>query len=105
MTDDKPEGLKIGKYFLVVKYLAGGSFGRLYIGKNTKNNEDVAIKMEKTTVERPQLVFEFAFFRKLKADGPPHKGIPKIHYFGPCGQTWSALVMDLLGPSEKVDRF
>ena len=95
---DNPEGLRLGKKFIIGKYIAGGSFGRLYKGKNIQTNEEVAIKMEKKSIEKPQLPFEFAFFRKLKAEAQQQKGIPKIHYFGPCGQ-WHALVMDLLGPS------
>ena len=94
-----PVGLRLGKRFQVGKYIAGGSFGRLYLGKNVDTNEEVAIKMEPKKASKPQLVFEFAFFKKLRADGKErHKGIPKIHYFGPCGD-WHCLVMDLLGPS------
>src|ERR1700712_4446061 len=105
MTDnsDNPEGLSVGKRYIIGKFIAGGSFGRLYLGKNVNTNEEVAIKMERKDIEKPQLIFEFAFFRRLKADGKQRqKGIPRIHYFGSCG-VWHALVMDLLGPSlEKV---
>ena len=55
--------------------------------------------MEKKSIEKGQLVFEFRFFKKLNAEGKSRqKGIPRIYYFGPCG-LWHALVMDLLGPS------
>ena len=95
---DSPESLKIGDRYIVNEFIAGGSFGRLYKGKNIKTGEIVAIKMEKKSVDRLQLEFEFIFFKILRADAEPHKGIPKIHYFGGCG-VWHALVMDLLGPS------
>ncbi|CAG2162266.1 unnamed protein product [Oppiella nova] len=99
---DNPEGLKVGKRYLVGRYLAGGSFGRLYTGKNIQTGEEVAIKMERQDIEKKQLTFEFRFFKILKAEGAQHKGIPRIYYFGPVG-VWNALVMDLLGPSlEKV---
>ncbi|XP_054156984.1 casein kinase I-like [Oppia nitens] len=97
--EDSPEGKKIGEKFIVLKYIAKGSFGRLHVGKNIQTGEKVAIKFEKTSVEKPQLVLEFPFFKKLKADRSPQKGIPRLYYFGPCGDNWSALVMDLLGPS------
>ena len=95
-------GTKVGKKFVIEKYLAKGSFGKLYIGKNSESGEKVAIKLEKKDIDKPQLGFEFAFFRILRAEGRQHRGIPTIHFFGPVGK-WSALIMDLLGPSlEKV---
>ena len=76
-----------------------GSFGRIHRGKNLKNNEEVAIKLEPQETTEPQLVLKFWFYRKLKAEGTaPQRGIPKIHTFGPCGK-FHALVMDLFGPS------
>ena len=101
---DSPAGLTIGKNFVVGTYIAGGAFGRLYSGSNIKTNEVVAIKMEKEGIEKPQLPLEFNFYKQLKAERKkPHKSIPKIHFFGPCGKVWSALIMDMLGPSlEKV---
>lgn len=90
-----PEGLQVGKSkFVVVKYIAGGSFGRIYLGRNIETNGSVAIKMEKKTIDKPQLHLEYGFYKQLGV----YRGIPRIQYFGPCGE-WNALVMDLLGPS------
>ena len=59
----------------------------------------MAIKLENRDLVRPQLVYEFVFYRKLSAEeSTTHKGIPQIHYFGPSG-AWNALIMELLGPS------
>ncbi|CAG2166041.1 unnamed protein product [Oppiella nova] len=98
-SEDNPEGFKVGNKFIVTTYIAKGSFGKIYRGKNIKTNEEVAIKLEPQDVDQPQLVLEFAFYRKLKAEGTaPQRGIPTIFTFGPCG-TYHALVMDLFGPS------
>ena len=101
---DSPAGLMVGKKFLVGKFIAGGSFGRLYTGTNIKTKEEVAIKMELKDIDKAQLPLEFFFYKQLKADGKkPHWCVPKIHFFGPCGEKWIALIMDMLGPSiEKV---
>ncbi|CAG2165726.1 unnamed protein product [Oppiella nova] len=98
-SEDNPEGLKVGNNYIVGQFIAKGSFGRIHRGKNLKNNEEVAIKLEPQETTEPQLVLEFSFYRKLKAEGTaPQRGIPKIHTFGPCGK-FHALVMDLFGPS------
>ena len=49
--------------------------------------------MEKKTIDKPQLHLEYGFYKSLGS----YRGIPKIHFFGPCGN-WNGLVMDLLGP-------
>jgi hypothetical protein len=53
-----------------------------------------AVKMESKSVDNKQLIFEFTFYRLLGV----RKDIPKVHYFGPCGE-YNALVMDLLSPT------
>ncbi|CAG2110394.1 unnamed protein product [Medioppia subpectinata] len=130
---DSAVGFKVGNRYVVSKYIAGGSFGKLYKGQNIKTKEWVAIKLEPKDVPEPQLTLEFMFYKKLKAtesqgtstsgSGPsttsapssaapsgaasaakttsgsgPLRGVPRVHYFGPCGK-YNALVMDLLGPS------
>jgi serine/threonine protein kinase len=89
------EGLRVGKSnFIVGKLVAGGAFGKLHLGRNVMTGLEVAVKMESKSVDKKQLIFEFAFYRLLGV----RKGIPKVHYFGPCG-SYNALVMDLLGPT------
>lgn len=50
--------------------------------------------MEKQSCSQKQVHLEYGFY-KLLGTG---RGVPKIHYFGPCG-VWNALVMDMLGPT------
>lgn len=64
-------------------------------GKNLITGEALAIKLELVKCKAPTLHLEFRFYKILQqADG-----IPKVHYFGPCGNKYVALVMELLGPS------
>lgn len=81
--------------FTIGFYVTGGSFGSLYIGTNNETGEKVAIKVERADIDKPQLPLEYGFYKTL---GNYMIFIPKIHYFGPC-KNYSALVMDLLGPS------
>lgn len=81
--------------FIIGDYITGGSFGSLHAGINEKTGDKVAIKVERQDFDKPQLHLEYGFYRTL---GNYMLFVPKIHYFGPC-QNYSALVMDMLGPS------
>jgi serine/threonine protein kinase len=88
------EGLRVAKSnFIVGKLVAGGAFSKLHLGRNVMTGLEVAVKMESKSVDKKQLIFEFYFYRLVGV----RKEIPKVHYFGPCGE-YNALVMDLLGP-------
>ncbi|KAJ6216670.1 hypothetical protein RDWZM_007827 [Blomia tropicalis] len=82
--------------FIIDDYVTGGSFGSFHYGHDSRNNDKVAIKLEKKGVPQPQLHLEFGFYRSLGLI----RFIPKIYYFGICGnQVWHGMVMELLGPS------
>ena len=106
MTEgEDPTGMMIKNKFQVGEKFAAGSFGRVHYGLNVRSKEKVAIKMELKANPRPQLLFEYRFYKILNAENEDQVGIPKIHCFAPCGDAWHALVMDLLGASlEKVHR-
>jgi casein kinase 1 gamma len=92
------ESYKVDQKFRVGRKIGSGNFGELRLGKNTHNNEHVAIKFEKTGVTS-LLENEYKYYKILKPDDdPPHEGIPSAYFFGQCGQH-NALVMELLGPS------
>ncbi|XP_065566737.1 casein kinase I-like [Artemia franciscana] len=86
--------LMVGPNFRVGKKIGCGNFGELRLGKNLYTGEHVAIKLEPLKSKAPQLHLEYRFYKQLG----PHEGIPDVYYFGPCGK-YSALVMELLGPS------
>lgn len=81
-----------GKY-LILKKLGSGSFGDVYLGKNTESQEDVAIKVEDTRANHQQLLSEAKILTILSG-----QGIPKIYWYGTEG-LYNIMVLELLGPS------
>ena len=47
--------LRIGDKFQMRKKIGSGSFGEIYEGMNLQTHEKVAIKLEKTNTQHPQL--------------------------------------------------
>ena len=86
--------LTIDQKFKVGRKIGSGNFGEIRIGKNTLNNENVAIKFEKSS-HSSLLQNEYKFYKTLES----HDGIPNIYFFGQCANQHNALVMELLGPS------
>ncbi|KAJ3339656.1 serine/threonine protein kinase [Entophlyctis luteolus] len=82
-----------GKYRLGRK-IGSGSFGDIFLGTNTINGEEVAIKLESVRAKHPQLEYEARVYKSL-AGGV---GIPFVRYFGVEGG-YNCMVVDLLGPS------
>jgi casein kinase 1 len=76
------------------KKLGRGAFGDIYLGKNIKQIEEVAIKLEPIKTKHPQLFYESKLYMALQSG----IGIPKIHWCGSQGN-YNILIMDLLGPS------
>ena len=74
--------------------LGSGAFGDIYLGFNTKLNEEVAIKLEPTHSKHPQLFYESKLYMALQGG----VGIPKLHWCGSQGN-YNILIMDLLGRS------
>ncbi|XP_072014227.1 casein kinase I-like [Amphiura filiformis] len=82
-----------GKYRLVRK-VGSGSFGDIYLGINTTNGEEVAVKLESTKARHPQLQYESKVYKILQGG----VGIPRIRWFG-TENDYNIMVLDLLGPS------
>ncbi|XP_074644173.1 casein kinase I-like [Tubulanus polymorphus] len=82
------------KYRLTRK-IGSGSFGDIYLGVNTVNGEEVAVKLESTKARHPQLLYESKLYKILQGG----VGIPHMKFFGAEQGDYNVLVMDLLGPS------
>ena len=81
------------KKYLIINKLDEGSFGSIYLAKNIKTNQKVAIKVENRRQYKPLLEREAYILFYLK--GP---GLPEIISFGKTNY-YFILVQTLLGPS------
>ena len=91
-TDKKREYLLFKKYCVLNK-IDEGSFGLIYLAKNKKTNEKVAIKVEYRKQYKPLLEREAYILFYLRG-----KGLPQIKAFGKT-HDYFILVQTLLGPS------
>lgn len=82
---------EVGGYRLG-RQLGSGSFGEVYHGR--RGSEEVAIKLERSSCRRSQLIHEWKLYSTL-AGGT---GIPQVYWYGTVGK-YNAMVMELLGPS------
>ncbi|MCQ2820726.1 MAG: casein kinase 1 family protein, partial [archaeon] len=82
------------RYLLKVKdRLGAGSFGQIYKGQDIKTKEDIAIKIESTKIEAPQLMHEYNVLKKLSSS---NLGFPKVHQIFPYEDVL-ILIMEILG--------
>jgi len=82
-------------YILDQRKLIGiGSFGNIYEGRNTKSNEEIAIKIEPTRSKHPQLLYESKIIMSLQGG----IGIPMHFWHGTRG-IYNILIMELVGQS------
>jgi serine/threonine protein kinase len=80
----------------LVKRIGGGSFGEVYLGL-TDSGVQMAVKVELACcpIAPHCLLHEGDVYRKLAGCA----GVPNVLWFGMYGSDYSALVMDLLGPT------
>eukprot|EP00347_Sterkiella_histriomuscorum_P024347 403331441 len=83
----------------VGRKLGAGSFGSILLGTDIDNGKYVAIKFEKSSLNKqPQLPYEAKVMRNLSQGNNPVFGVPKIHWLA-MESEFNIMVMDLLGPS------
>eukprot|EP00397_Hematodinium_sp_SG-2012_P020371 GEMP01020983.1.p1 GENE.GEMP01020983.1~~GEMP01020983.1.p1 ORF type:complete len:355 (+),score=39.95 GEMP01020983.1:42-1067(+) len=87
-------GNAVGGKFELSKHLGAGSFGEVYLGVNSNNGDQVAIKLEKKDNRHQQLLLEAKLYRILAGS----YGIPKVYTYGVDGE-YNVLVIELLGLS------
>jgi len=93
-VDDTPKMSLIveGKYKVLSK-IGEGSFGKIFRGLNVNSNDEVAIKIEKSS-ESSQLKTEAKIYKLLSES----VGVPRLRSWG-CEGNFNYMVLDLLGKS------
>jgi len=90
---------EVGSNYHVDGKIGSGSFSEIRIGKNLKNNQDVAVKLEPIVPKSQKLPMEFEFYQLLGH----HEGIPETYILDSFNENkYNAMVMELLGPSLSV---
>lgn len=86
--------IRVGWRYRLGRKLGTGAFGDIFHGINIQNNEEVAIKLERTSKKSSQLQYESKILKSLQGS----QGVPLIHWYGNEG-CYNAMVMELLGPN------
>ncbi len=71
MLSEVENEVDIGVNFsvLTTRKLGSGAFGEIYLGKNKKTDEDLAVKIESPTIKTPQLNYESKILKLLQGGG------------------------------------
>ena len=89
--EDEEKMLDKNYTIIVNKQLGKGGFGQIYLGRNIKENFQIAIKVEENG-ERSHLQLEYEILKSIQGE----KGIPKVYKLRK-GNNHNYLVMELLG--------
>lgn len=71
----------VGNDYKLVKKLGSGAFGEVFMARHTKNETEVAIKMEAVGNRSPQLFVEAKIISIISGDDPTTDyGVPRCYY-------------------------
>nr|XP_017006752.2 casein kinase I [Drosophila takahashii] len=74
--------------------MGSGSFGDIYEATHRKSGLQVALKLERSDIANPQLLFEYKLYNILRHG----MGIPQVYHYH-TNHRFNVMVMELLGPS------
>jgi serine/threonine protein kinase len=86
--------VRIGGRYEVGRKVGGGAFGEIFVCRDEKTGEEVAVKLEKREGKHQQLEYEARVMKALEGE----RGVPRVRWSGGEG-SYNVMVMDLLGPS------
>lgn len=84
----------VGSKYKLGRKIGSGSFGEIYLATHVDTYEIVAVKIESSKTNHPQLLYEAKLYNALQGG----TGIANIKWCGIDGEE-NVLVIDLLGPS------
>mmetsp|Transcript_152523 Transcript_152523/g.265843 ORF Transcript_152523/g.265843 Transcript_152523/m.265843 type:complete len:375 (+) Transcript_152523:135-1259(+) len=88
------EGKLINGRWTLTKRLGAGSFGEIYIAKDSREDREVAVKLEIKDTKHPQLVYEAKLLKLLQGG----MGIAEVYHYAVEAEH-TVMVMELMGPS------
>ena len=88
------EGSLVGGRFKLTKPIGRGTFGRVYAARDLESGTEVAVKLEPSDAEFPQLRFECAVYEALARC----ERVPRMLWSGPHGAA-HALALPRMGPT------
>ncbi|KAH8352682.1 hypothetical protein KR084_005615 [Drosophila pseudotakahashii] len=78
----------------LVRKMGSGSFGDIYKATHRKSGLQVALKLERSDIINPQLIYEYKLYNILRLG----MGIPQAYHYH-SENRFNVMVMELLGPS------
>ncbi|KPI83618.1 putative casein kinase I [Leptomonas seymouri] len=89
--------LVLNGHYRIGRRIGGGSFGEIFLGVDTQSRETVAIKVERSKTNHPQLLAESRYYN-LISQGRAAAFMPIVYGFSEEGD-YNVMVMELMGPS------
>ncbi|PKY06258.1 kinase-like protein [Aspergillus campestris IBT 28561] len=88
--------LVVGGRFRLLEYVAGGSFGEVFMATDLQTSNTVAVKLEPKIdgLEPSPLALELDIYRRLSGG----LGMPKMYWYGEEGD-YRVMAVELLGPT------
>ena len=68
MTEKKELDLRVNRIYKVGSKAGESSFSELYDGVNVNTGEEISIKLEKTTITQPKLIYEAKIMRLVRSN-------------------------------------
>ena len=94
------EGKLINRRWKILKLIATGAFGMVFMANDILKKKVVALKIEDNK-NNEKLKIEAKIIQLLTKEGRDFLGIPKVHWIGTDSKLtqYTIMVMDMLGPS------
>ncbi|EDW64252.1 casein kinase I [Drosophila virilis] len=93
-TSNGSEDVVYIRQYRIINKIGNGTFGDIFMAEDETDGRRVALKLEHTGANHPQLLFEFKLYKFLLSG----IGIPRVYdYF--TEPKYNVMVMELLGPS------
>lgn len=84
----------VASRFRLIKKIGAGSFGQIYISEDLKTHKRLAVKLESSKNQSPQLSYESKLYNTFEGCC----SVPRLYFYGSEGH-YNVMAIDLLGKS------